>query len=481
MSRRLAVVGAGISGLALAWAALREDPDLKVHLFEGRSRPGGAIESRREEGLVLEGGPDSMITDKPAGLQLCRDLGLEPLVQPTNEDDRRAMVVREGRLVPIPEGFRLLAPTRLVPFLLTPVLSPLGKLRIGLDLVLPRRRDPGDETLAGFVGRRLGREALERMAQPLVGGIYGGDPERLSLQATMPRFLEMERKHRSVILGLVAGMRAHRRAGNRAAAQAGPRYGLFVSLDGGIQTLVERLVEVLPPGTLRTGLEVHRVEPIPGGWRLSAPGFEECFDAVALAMPGWAASKLTGFDPTLSRNLASIRYSSSAAVNLVFRRQQIPGRINSFGFVVPRIENRVLLACTYASVKYARRAPEGQVILRAFSGGAGREGEVRSPAGGASGGSAGGSARPAGNSGPSPESLVSPAWNGSCLSTSWGIWTWSRGSRSALPATQASSWLENGFRGVGIPDCVAQAREAGVRAAGYLNRSALEPGKPGKS
>ncbi len=480
MSRRLAVVGAGISGLALAWAALREDPDLKVHLFEGRSRPGGAIESRREEGLVLEGGPDSMITDKPAGLQLCRDLGLEPLVQPTNEDDRRAMVVREGRLVPIPEGFRLLAPTRLVPFLLTPVLSPLGKLRIGLDLVLPRRRDPGDETLAGFVGRRLGREALERMAQPLVGGIYGGDPERLSLQATMPRFLEMERKHRSVILGLVAGMRAHRRAGNRAAAQAGPRYGLFVSLDGGIQTLVERLVEVLPPGTLRTGLEVHRVEPIPGGWRLSAPGFEECFDAVALAMPGWAASKLTGFDPTLSRNLASIRYSSSAAVNLVFRRQQIPGRINSFGFVVPRIENRVLLACTYASVKYARRAPEGQVILRAFSGGAGREGEVDRP----------------------PEELLEDLLGD--LRDLLGIRgrplkVWSARHERVMPQYELGHLdlvagiqerasrhpglflAGNGFRGVGIPDCVAQAREAGVRAAGYLNRSALEPGKPGKS
>jgi len=421
-----------------------------------------------------------MITDKPAGLELCRDLGLEHLVQPTNEDDRRAMVVRDGRLVPIPEGFRLLAPTRLVPFLLTPVLSPLGKLRIGLDLVLPRRRDPGDETLAGFVGRRMGREALERMAQPLVGGIYGGDPERLSLQATMPRFLEMERKHGSVILGLLAGMRAHRRAGNQAASQAGPRYGLFVSLDGGIQTLVERLVEALPPGTLRTGLAVDRVDLVPGGWRVRAPGFEERFDAVALALPGWAAAKLTGFDPTLSRNLASIRYSSSAAVNLVFQRQQIPGRINSFGFVVPRIENRVLLACTYASVKYARRAPQGQVILRAFSGGAGREGDVNRP----------------------PELLLEDLLGD--LRDLLGIQgrplkVWSARHDRVMPQYELGHLdlvaeihdragrhpglflAGNGFRGVGIPDCVAQAREAGVRAARYLNCLDPEPGKPGKS
>lgn len=480
MSRSLAVVGAGISGLALAWAALRENPDLRVHLFEGRSRPGGAIETRREGGLVLEGGPDSMITDKPAGLQLCRDLGLEPLVQPTNEDDRRAMVVWDGRLVPIPEGFRLLAPTRLVPFLLTPVLSPLGKLRIGLDLFLPRRRDPGDETLAGFVGRRLGREALERMAQPLVGGIYGGDAERLSLQATMPRFLEMERQHGSVILGLLAGMRAPRRAGNRAATQAGPRYGLFVSLEGGIQTLVERLVEGLPPGSLRTGLAVERIEPEPGGWRLRSPGFEERFDAVALAMPGWAAAKLTGFDPILSNRLASIRYSSSAAVNLVFRRQQIPGRINSFGFVVPRIENRVLLACTYASVKYAGRAPEGQVILRAFSGGAGREGEVDRP----------------------PEELLEDLLGD--LRDLLGIRgtplkVWSARHERVMPQYELGHLdvvaeiqdrasrhpglflAGNGFRGVGIPDCVAQARQAGVRAAGYLGSLARDLGKTGKS
>jgi oxygen-dependent protoporphyrinogen oxidase len=400
------------------------------------------------------------------------------LIQPTNEDDRRAMVVRDGRLVPIPEGFRLLAPTRLIPFLLTPVLSPLGKLRIGLDLFLPRRRESGDETLAGFVGRRLGREALERMAQPLVGGIYGGDPERLSLQATMPRFLDMEYSHGSVIRGLLAGMRGSRRGGNRAATRAGPRYGLFVSLEGGLQTLVERLVEALPPGGLHTGLAVERIEPEPGGWRLCSPGFTERFDAVALAMPGWAAARLSAFDPILAKRLASIRYSSSAAVNLVFQRRQIPGRLNSFGFVVPRIENRVLLACTYASVKYAGRAPEGQVILRAFSGGAGREGEVDRP----------------------PEELLEDILGD--LRDLMGIRgtplkVWSLRHERVMPQYELGHLdliaeiqdrasrhpglflAGNGFRGIGIPDCVAQARQAGVRAAEYLDSLARDQGKTG--
>ena len=466
MSRRLAVVGGGISGLSLAWAALRQDPGLEVHLFEGRDRLGGAIETRREEGLVLEGGPDSMITDKPAGLEICHDLGLKDRLQPTNEDDRRAMVVRDGRLIPIPEGFRLLAPTRFLPFVLTPVLSPLGKLRIGMDLVLPRRREEGDETLSGFVTRRLGREALERMAQPLVGGIYGGDPERLSLQATMPRFLELEKKYRSVILGMLAGIRASRRSAGTTGT-AGPRYGLFVSLEGGIQTLVETLVEALPPGTIRKGVQVEAVEPAPGGWRVRWQGQEETFDAVALATPGWSASALTGFDPELSRDLGRIRYSSSAAVNLVFRRDQIPGKIDSFGFVVPRIENRVMLACTYASVKYAARAPEGQVILRAFSGGAGREGDVDRD----------------------PQLLLEDLLRD--LRDLMGITSkplkvWSARHHRVMPqyelghldlvaaihkraSTHPGLYLAgNGFGGVGIPDCVRQSRAAAQKAVEFL-------------
>lgn len=468
MSRRLAVLGGGVSGLTLAWAALRENPDLEVRLFEGRERVGGCIETRRQEGLVLEGGPDSLITDKPAGLQLCRDLGLEDRLQPTNEDDRQARVVKQGRLLNIPEGFRLLAPTRFLPFVTSPVISPLGKLRMGLDLFLPRRRDEGDETLAGFVVRRLGREALERLAQPLVGGIYGGDPETLSLQATMPRFMELEKKYGSVTLGMLAGIRAARKAG-AGAGTTGPRYGLFVSLEGGLQTLTDRLAEALPPGALQLGRQVEAVEPVEGGWRIRGEGVDETFDAVALAMQGWASARLTGFDPSLAADLGRIRYSSSAAVNFVFRREQIPGKLDSFGFVVPRIENRVLLACTYASVKYKGRAPQGLVILRGFAGGAGREADV--------------------DRGPDalvedllrdlrdllkiqgPPELVWPARYHRVMPQ------YELGHLQLLEQIErrAAAWpglylAGNGFRGVGVPDCVRQSRDAAARAVAFLGR-----------
>lgn len=464
MSRRLAVVGGGISGLSLAWAALRERPDLHVRVFEARGRAGGSIETRRENGLVLEGGPDSMITDKPAGLELCRDLGLEGRLQPTNEDDRRAMVVKNGRPIPIPEGFRLLAPTRFLPFVLSPVISPLGKIRMGMDLFLPRRREEGDETLASFVTRRLGREALDRLAQPLVGGIYGGDPERLSLQATMPRFMDLERKYGSVTLGLLAGIRASRKSMK---GTTGARYGMFVSLEGGIQTLIERLLEVLGPGTVQTDRSVEVVEPCEGGWRVRAGGIDETFDAVALAVPAWASSALTRFDPVLSADLGRIHYNSSASVNLVYRREHIPGKLDSFGFVVPRIENRVLLACTYASVKYQHRAPEGKVILRGFAGGAGREGDVNRD----------------------PELLVEDMLRD--LRDILQVrekpeLVWSNRYHRCMPhyelghldlveaiekraAGHPGLYLSgNGFRGVGIPDCVRQSRDAAKRAAQFL-------------
>lgn len=469
MSRRLAVIGGGISGLTLAWAALRARPDLEVRLFEGRDRIGGAIESRRVDDLLMEGGPDSMITDKPAGLELCRDLGLEDLLQATSSDDRRAMVVKDGRLVPIPEGFRLLAPTRFLPFVLSPVISFPGKLRMGLDLFLPPRRDEGDETLASFVVRRLGREALERLAQPLVGGIYGGDPEKLSLQATMPRFMELEKKYGSVTRGMLAGIAAARKAGGGApgGGTSGARYGLFASLEGGIETLVRRLEEVLPAGTVLRGRKVASVRPHGGGWVVATDAGEETFDAVALAMPTWSAAELVGFDPDLSRELAAINYHSSAAVNLVYRRDQIPGKLDAFGWVVPRIEGRVTLACTYASVKYAGRAPADKVILRGFAGGSGREADVDKP----------------------PEELVEDVkrdFRDLMKVKGEPEYVWSARHHKCMPHYELHhldrvAAIErkvlrhpglfltgNGFRGVGIPDCAKQARDAAGRAADYL-------------
>lgn len=373
MKIRAAVIGGGVSGLAAARAILKNMPGSDVKLFEKRDHFGGAVSTKREQGLILEGGPDSIITEKPAGLALIHELGLDDKLQHTSNDDRRAKVVCNGRLRPIPEGFRLLAPTRLWPFVLTPVISPLGKLRIGLDFLLPKRKETGDETLSGFVVRRLGREVLEKMAQPLIGGIYGGDPERLSLQATMPRFMELEKRHRSVILGLLHSMRKAPKAAKRS---SGARYGLFVSLQGGLSVLTEALEKDIDKTCLCPNTDIRRFYPSEHGWIVEHDDIKEEFDCVVTAMPSWAQANLMDFDAELAAELRGVRYSSSAVVNIVFDTSSIQDKLDSFGFVVPRIENTVMMACTYASVKFAGRAPEGQIVLRCFCGGADKEKDV---------------------------------------------------------------------------------------------------------
>src|SRR3954463_8718958 len=251
-SRRIVIVGGGVSGLAAAHRVLElqsqerstnsERNPVELLLLEASGRAGGTVRTYRREGFLLEGGPDSFISEKPAALELAKRLGLTERIIQTNEKHRRSFVVSGGRLRPTPEGFQLLAPSRMLPFLTTDIFTWRGKARMALDLVLPRRKDANgsdDESLAAFVRRRFGREALERMAQPMVGGIYTADPESLSLRATMPRFLEMERRDRSLILAMW-------KAGRRATAAeirgtSGARYSLFLSFDEGMQTLSDAL------------------------------------------------------------------------------------------------------------------------------------------------------------------------------------------------------------------------------------------------
>ena len=218
--------------------------------WEAARRPGGSIGTERTDGFVIEAGPDSFISEKPAALQLCERIGLTPRLVRTRDENRRTYVVHGGRLHSLPDGFLLLAPTQFWPLLTTRLFTWPGKLRMGLDLVLPRGPQRSDESLGSFVTRRLGREALERVAQPLIGGIYTADPDDLSLAATMPRFLEMERKHRSVILAM---WRAIRQQPATSRATSGARWSLFVSVDDGMQTLIDTLAQRLPEGVLRCG------------------------------------------------------------------------------------------------------------------------------------------------------------------------------------------------------------------------------------
>jgi len=367
---RVAVIGGGISGLAAAHRLVelsreRHRP-IELHLFESSDRLGGVIATERSDGYVIEAGPDSFLSEKPAALKLCERLGLTDRLVGTREELRRTFVVRGGRLHALPDGFLLLAPTRIWPLLATGLFSWPGKLRMGLDLLLPRARAGGDESLSSFVTRRLGREALERVAQPLVGGIYTADPDRLSLAATMPRFLEMERTERSVILAMWRRQRAAAAGGSTDGS--GARWSLFLSFDGGLQCLVERLTQQLPEGVVRLGRPVRAVARTAAGWRID--GDLDC-DAIIVAVPAHAAADLVrGADGTLADELAAISYASTAIVNLAFRREDIAHPLDGFGFVVPHREGRTLLAGTFSSLKYRGRAPAGRVLLRAFVGGA---------------------------------------------------------------------------------------------------------------
>ncbi|HVF24014.1 MAG TPA: protoporphyrinogen oxidase, partial [Pyrinomonadaceae bacterium] len=223
---RIVVIGGGISGLAAAHRLIEINPSFDLLVIEASARLGGTLLTDRRDGFLLERGPDSFISEKPEAVALAKRLGLESRLIETNPDHRRSFIVRNGRLRPVPDGFQLLAPSRIWPFLTTDIFSLAGKARMSADLFLPRRTTNGtnDESLASFVRRRLGREALERMAQPMVGGIYTADPETLSLRATLPRFLDMERDHRSLILGML-------RKGRSQTGTSGARYSLFLSFD----------------------------------------------------------------------------------------------------------------------------------------------------------------------------------------------------------------------------------------------------------
>jgi len=370
---RIAVVGAGVTGLAAAHrlgelAAARGRP-VEVALFEAAPRPGGLIGTAERHGCLIEAGPDSMITDKPWGLALARRLGLEGELIGTNAEHRRSFVVRGGRLLPVPEGFQLLAPGRFGPLVRTPIFSWPGKLRMALDLVLPRRRDSGDESLGAFVRRRLGREALERMAQPMIAGIYGADPMTLSLQATLPRFHEMEREHGSVIRALWARARAAGGGGDRSGV-SGARYGLFVSFRRGMQTLTDALAARLPPGALRLGAPVTGLTREGATWRVETPAGSWPAATVIVALPAPAgAALLEGLDSPLASLLGAVPHASSATMTVAYRAADVPHPLDGFGFVVPAVEGLTLLGCTFTHRKWAGRAPEGVALLRAFLGG----------------------------------------------------------------------------------------------------------------
>jgi protoporphyrinogen/coproporphyrinogen III oxidase len=369
--KQVAVIGAGITGLSAAYrlrelAASHERP-LEVIVLERGARPGGALETIRRDGFVIETGADSFLSEKPWAADLARRLGIGAELIPTRDAYRKTFVVRAGKLVEIPAGFSLLAPAHLGPVFKSELFSTAGKLRIALEPFIPARATDTDESLASFVTRRLGREVLERVAQALAGGIYTADPERLSIGATMPRFVEMERRYGSVVKGLRAAEQART---SKSAEVSGARWSLFQSFKSGMATLPETLVARLG-GSIRKTTEVVAISRDGERWKLAIAGGNSLdADAIVCAAPAFAASRiLSEVAPRAAALLDAISYASAATVNFTFHESDFARPPEAFGFVVPACEHRRIIAGSFSSFKFEGRAPASAILARAFVGG----------------------------------------------------------------------------------------------------------------
>ena len=445
--QRIAIIGGGLAGLVaahrLSELARERGVNIAVTLFESGPRLGGVIGTERVGGYLIDTGADSFLTSKPAAVNLCRRLGIENQLTSTSEQHRGALVLFDGRPQPVPEGFQLMSPTAIWPMLVSPILSPWGKLRMAMEYFVPPRpvssvacsfpqpsnlnpQPLPDESLASFVRRRFGREALERLVQPLVGGIYTSDPEKLSLAATMPRFLEMERDRGSLLAATLfskettvsqqptadsrsSGSLPYQDGSATDTKSSGARYGLFAGLAGGMEDLLSALRSRVDAACeVRLNAPVTRIvresavsgtpcvfdgrgqgtqQPTPfakpqgvppddplhrNSYRVELADGASCsFDAVLMTAPAHRAASLLGeLDPELAVALDEIEYASSAIVVTGHRLEEIAHPLNAFGLVVPQRERRKVLAVSFSSRKFPDRAPSGSVLLRTFVGGA---------------------------------------------------------------------------------------------------------------
>ena len=366
--KKVAVVGGGMAGVAAAYyldrGAAREGLPLEIAVFESDRRLGGKVRSVEAGPYRLEAGPDAVVRYKPWFLDLVRELGLEGEVVGTRPAKPAALIFKGGRGHPLPEGLNVVIPSRFGPLVRTSLLSPLGKLRAALDLFLPRGPE-GDEPFGAFVQRRLGREVWDNLAAPLTGGIYGGDPYELSTLAAFPMLKELERRHRSLVLGSLLAMR--RRRGNREGGS------LFASLRSGLGRVVEAAASATERVDWRLGAPVERLDYDSGRWHLFGPWGAEGFDALVLALPARAAAGLLApLDADIAAPLAEIPYGDTATVTMAFARDGFP-EVTGHGVLIAAGEGARARGFTWLSQKWAGRAPEARLLVRAYFSGTAAE------------------------------------------------------------------------------------------------------------
>ncbi|MGB8065906.1 MAG: protoporphyrinogen oxidase [Candidatus Sulfotelmatobacter sp.] len=370
---RIAIIGGGISGLAAAFELeeqRRAGAEVEYVLYESSSRLGGVLRTELVDDCLVEAGPDSFVTEKPWAADLCRDLGIGDQLIGSNDAGRKTYILTRGRLVEMPDGLMFMVPTKILPTGFSPLFSWKTKLRMTQELFHPPRAVDHDESVAAFVERHYGSEMVDRLADPLLSGVYGGEAANLSVRAVLPRFAEMERTHGSLGRAMLAARKKMAAAPRKAAPP------LFTSLKEGMQYLAETLVSRLTPSALLTNALVQAVQSQPeaGGWLVSAGLQSDQFDGVIVALPGMAASNVLRMaSPALSKELAAIQYSSSITVGLGYDRDVRRSLPPGFGFLVPRSEGKKLLAATFVHNKFPHRAPEDRALLRCFFAGTNAE------------------------------------------------------------------------------------------------------------
>ena len=460
---RVAIIGGGISGLSAAFYLEKEragGAQIEYVLFESDTRLGGSMFSEQVDGCLVEGGPDSFITEKPWAATLCNELGLGHRLIGSNDSERVTYILVNGRLVAMPDGLMFMVPTKLIPTALSPLFSWGTKIRMGLELLHPPRPMEGDETVAQMVERHFGTELVDRLADPLLSGVYGGDAASLSVRAVLPRFVEMEEKYGSLSRAMLA---AHNKmvAAKKAAGASKPR-PLFTSLEGGMQELVDAIVARINPAAIRTGVKIESVARSGAEWAVKTAAGTEKFDGVVVATPARVAGKLLeDVDQALAEDLKGIVYSSSVTATFGYSSEQLKGIPPGFGFLVPRTEGIRMMACTFTHKKFPKRAPEDKGMIRCFLGGSkdqaildASDEEVRETC-----------LRELrqilkvdGVTKPRFERIY--RWRGAMAQYTPGHLDRVARIENSVKAHPALAVIGNAFKGIGVPDCVRSGQEA---------------------
>lgn len=453
MTVDVVVVGGGIAGLSAAFELRKRGVSFVV--LERAARTGGVILSERVGDFLVDGGPDAILTQKPEGIALCKELGIADRLVPT-KPPRLAYIQRDGRLHALPASSVLGVPTRIGPFIKTGLFSWAGKMRMGAELFVPPRKDSADESIGAFMRRRFGDEATTYLAEPLLAGIHAGDVDRLSIRALFPRFVDTERAHGSLL-----------RAFRRQRPAKPPVDGVFRSFPGGMSELVDALTKALPADSIRLGAAARRISG--GPWRVeSSDGTTYTSRAVVVTSPAYVtADLLRDVDADLARLCGEMPYASSATIALAFPRSAVAHRLNGSGFVVPRVERNGIMAASWLSSKWPHRAPDDQVLMRAFVGGA-RDPDALKKSDDELVATAMSALRPI--LGISGEPTLARVYRFERASAQHEVGHLDRmAAIDRLLAARPGLFLTgSGFRGVGIPDCVADARAAARKVSECL-------------